>query len=146
MKTNRLKHSIIQMLIFIATYLLAKFMATVDTVGSNIFGWAVHNDFFHLWILPLIFTLLGSVRTGYTIVTSNVIGLFIGQYLGDYLRALNVSKITPNMSNEEIYRLNSHKGYFIWIGTILLSMLLVWVISFIHRIIVNRKNRRPKQN
>lgn len=45
-------------------------------------------------------------------------GLFIGNYLGDYIRALNVAKITSGMSNQEIARLHRNHGSVIWIAII----------------------------
>ena len=62
-------------------------------------------------------------------------GLFIGNYLGDYLRAINIAKITPEMSNQEIANLHLNYGFIIWIAIIIGFV----VISAITEILMRKK-------
>ena len=127
MKNKKLRHALIQMLIFILTFVISrKYFADV-----YVFEWTSHRYYLYIWLGVLILTYLGKKHISYAITLSNVIGLFIGQYLGDYIQSINMAKITNNTDAENIYRLSKHYGVFIWIFCIILAILIAIMVGFI---------------
>ncbi|OLR64160.1 hypothetical protein [Peptoniphilus porci] len=126
---DKLKHTIIQMFIFILTFVISrKYFNNV-----YVFEWTSHRYYLYLWLGVLILTYLDKKYISYAITLANVIGLFIGQYLGDYIQSINIAKITNNTDAENIYRLSKHYGVFIWIFSIMLAILIAIMIGFIKR-------------
>lgn len=56
--------------------------------------------------------------------TGIVVGLFIGNYLGDLIRKLNMEKVVEGMTNQEIVRLHHDPGFSIWAVIILISIII----------------------
>lgn len=121
-KTN---HYIIQMLIFVITFIISKTLLK----DVYLFEWASRRYFLYLWILVLLLTYFEKYRLSYAITISNTVGLFIGQYIGDLIIKSNQALITPETSNAEIARLNTHYGVLIWIGFVVVSMIAVLLFT-----------------
>lgn len=51
----------------------------------------------------------------YCITFGNILGIFIGQYLGNFMRSMQMSKIPEYTTTEERWRLSLHYGVLIWI-------------------------------
>lgn len=134
MKLRKWQHIIVQLLIFLMTFILSK--TCFD--GVYVFRWTSRAHYAYLWLIVPLLTLWNKKYVAYSITIANTLGIFIGQYLGDYRVAVNEAKITPNMSVGQIYVLRSHIGVFIWIYGVLLSVFLGIVLQWIH-------SRRQKQ-
>lgn len=136
---DKLKQAIIQMLIFILTFVISrKYFADV-----YVFEWTSRRYYLYIWLGVLILTYLDKKYISYAITLSNVIGLFIGQYLGDYIQSINMAKITNNTDAENVYRLSMHYGVFIWIFCIMLAVLTVIMVSYYYDV-KKLKNLSPK--
>lgn len=128
-KNKKLWHAFIQMIIFILTFVISrKYFNNV-----YVFEWTSHRYYLYIWLGVLILTHLDKKYISYAITLANVIGLFIGQYLGDYIQSINMAKITNNTDAENVYRLSTHYGVFIWIFCIVLAILIAIMIGFINR-------------
>lgn len=128
-KNKKLWHSFIQMIIFILTFVISrKYFNNV-----YVFEWTSNRYYLYIWLGVLILTYLDKKYISYAITLANVIGLFIGQYLGDYIQSINMAKITNNTDAENVYRLSMHYGVFIWIFCIVLAILIAIMIGFINR-------------
>lgn len=117
LKINRSIQVYIELIVFSFVFLLA---ATIFK-DEYLFGWAIHNwTFFLILCLVPLFLVLINKRLISTFMSIGIVGgLFIGNYLGDYLRAINIAKITPEISNQEIAKLHLDPGFFIWIAIII---------------------------
>lgn len=134
MKFTKSTQLSLQLLGFSLVFLLS----ATNLKSEYLFGWANHN-----WAFPLVLCLIALLLT---IINKQLIsafmsigiiaGLFMGNYLGSFLRALNIAKITQGMSNQEIAKLQQNQGFFIWLVT-LIGFILVGVIT--ERIVWNRK-------
>jgi hypothetical protein len=62
----------------------------------------------------LVFTAFGKERVGFALTIGNIIGIVVGQILGDMLRNANVKTIVITMDEEQKYLLSYHYGAFIW--------------------------------
>lgn len=131
LKMNRSTQVYIELIVFSLVFLLA---ATI-LKEEYLFGWAIHNWTFSLvlCLVPL-FLILINKRMVSTFMSIGIVGgLFIGNYLGDYLRTLNVAKITPEMSNQEIANLHLNHGFVIWIAIIIGFVIVALIAEFLVR-------------
>ncbi|MDF2511567.1 MAG: hypothetical protein K0S04_1433 [Herbinix sp.] len=104
-----------------------------------LFGWAAHNWIFYsvLGAIVLLLTFLNKIIVSFCMTAGITLGIFIGSFLGNVIKISNESKIIEGMTGEEIYRLRHHPGFEIWMGIILLSI----VVGFIVQLIVTKKRR-----
>ena len=87
---KRIKHLSIQLIIFGITYLIS-----VRLKDIYFFGWLTHNKFAYIWVAIILFTMFGGTLYSYAITIGNVIGILIGQFLGEYLLKAAKAKIMP---------------------------------------------------
>lgn len=76
--------------------------------------WMMRHRYLGLWAISVILVLFNP-KWGYVISLSNFISVVIGQVVGDYIRKQNISKIVPEMTNEQIAHLYLNPGFSIWI-------------------------------
>ena len=93
---KRIKHLGIQLIIFGITYLISLRLKDI-----YFFGWLTHNKFAYIWVAIILFTMFGGTLYSYAITIGNVIGILIGQFLGEYLLNVAKAKITPKMDAAE---------------------------------------------
>ena len=126
---KRIKHLSIQLIIFGITYLIS-----IRLKDIYFFGWLTHNKFAYIWVAIILFTMFGGTLYSYAITIGNVIGILIGQFLGEYLLNAAKAKITPEMdAAERGYLSNSYYHVFIWLSFIIVVVLLVFINKFISK-------------
>lgn len=127
--TFRFPHTLIQVILLIAIY--ANLAFTLPS--TYLFDWFRHQEtlYFIFSGMVILTSLFVSFKLGYVLVGGHVLGLFLGYFLGDFLLEKNLSKITESMGAGEVYRLSYHYGVFIWLSTIILSLLLFFLVTFI---------------
>lgn len=91
-----------------------------------LFKWAAHNWKFYLLLstIALLLFFLDKRFVSAFMSTGISVGIFVGNFLGRAMKRLNERKIVEGMKAEEIYRLQHHPGFEIWIGTILLFIVI----------------------
>lgn len=118
----------IEILAFFITYILAKTMLNHE----YLFGWATHNWEFYL-ILCAIALFLLVFKKGIISISMMIgitIGIFVGNFLGHSIKDSNEQLIIEGMEAEQVYRLQHHPGFEIWIGTILFAIVVGIVVQF----------------
>lgn len=109
---------------FVFSYLIL-FYLTIDFYNDlYFFEWSARNSYMYNWVLVSYLYLFNKDFLANNIVIANTIGVFIGNYYGDYLLKMSKSKITDDMEPWTVYSLSSHRGWQIWIGILLLFMLV----------------------
>lgn len=118
-------------LIYLASILLFK--------NEYLFQWALHN-----WKFTLVLTLLPLILLGMNYKAASFVlflgisgGIFLGNFLGNTISEQNILKITDGMSAEQIYHLNHHPGFEIWMLSVGISLIL----GLILQVIVSRKSK-----
>lgn len=102
-----------------AVFLLLVGITELFLPDVYLFEWGVHNRYWYVWVVPFVLILLGRYGLSAAVTVGFLVGMIVGQAAGDLLVAWNTAKITPDMGPGEVYQLTSHKGVFIWLGTIL---------------------------
>lgn len=105
-----------------------------------LFVWTAQNKYCYIWVLSLLLILMQKPLISYCITLGNILGIFIGQYLGDHLRAVSMSRITQYSTAEERWHLSLHYGVLIWI----IVIVLVSVIGFLYTIYTKKKSGHLK--
>ena len=105
-----------------------------------LFVWTAQNKYCYIWVLSLLLILMQKPLISYCITLGNILGIFIGQYLGDHLRAVSMSRITQYSTAEEQWHLSLHYGVLIWI----IVIVLVSVIGFLYTIYTKKKSGHLK--
>ena len=95
-----------------------------------LFVWTAQNKYCYIWVLSLLLILMQKPLISYCITLGNILGIFIGQYLGDHLRAVSMSRITQYSTAEEQWHLSLHYGVVIWIIVILRASVVGLLYTF----------------
>lgn len=88
-----------------------------------LFEWTARHKYIGLWAIALVLLLLGKLFLAYAVALGNLAGILTGQFLGDWLRAQSIQKITPDMNAETVYRMYHHPGVEIWLAVVALFVL-----------------------
>lgn len=130
---KRLKPLIIQLIIFGITYSISFVLR-----DRYFFGWLIHNNFAYIWVVMIIFTMFGKYLYSYAIAIGNIIGILLGQVLGEYILKLSRAKIAIETNVDKIRVLeNRYYHVFIWLSFIIIVIVLV----FINKLISKKLNR-----
>lgn len=126
MKRKKYMYLIIEVIILAVVALLA--FTVLNT--EYLFQWAAHNWKFYLvlGVIALLLIFPNKQFISAFMTTGIVLGIFLGNFLGGAIKGLNEGKIVEGMGAEEVYRLQHHPGFEIWMGIILLSIIIGVVI------------------
>lgn len=135
MKRNKTIYAIIE------AFILALIALPAFTVLNTeyLFKWAAHNWGFYLVLggIALLLLFLNKQFVSIFMIVGIAVGIFIGNFLGRSIKRFNELKIVEGMKAEEVYRLQHHPGFEIWIGVILLSI----SIGIVMQITATKKRR-----
>lgn len=98
-----------------------------------LFYWTSDHYYLYIFIIALILIFLRKNILSFSLTFGSIIGIFLGQFGGDFIRNQNKLKITPDMTPELIYQLNHHPGVEIWLLTTLIFVIAGVVVSGIWR-------------
>ena len=130
---KRLKPLIIQLVIFGITYSISFVLRE-----RYFFGWLIHNNFAYIWVVMIILTMFGKYIYSYAIAIGNIVGILLGQILGEYILKLSRAKIATETNVDKMRVLeNSYYHVFIWLSFIIIVIVLV----FINKLISKKLNR-----
>lgn len=86
----------------------------------------------------IIFTMFGKYLYSYAIAIGNIIGILLGQVLGEYILMLSKEKTATETNIDKIRVLeNSYYHVYIWLSFIIIVVVLV----FINKLISKKLNR-----
>lgn len=108
-----------------------------------LFGWAIQNGRGLLvlgWVLALSMGAFGLRLLAYFVTLGNVVGVFFGQFFGDFWTAWKVARLPPDPSAPEYYLAHSHPGAFLWMIAALVFLLAGLVLTLWQR----HKRRREQ--
>ena len=130
---KRLKPLIIQLITFGITYSISFVFR-----DRYFFSWLIHNNFAYIWVVMIIFTMFGKYLYSYAIAIGNIIGILLGQVLGEYILKISRAKIATETNGDKIRVLeNSYYHVYIWLSFIIIVVVLV----FINKLISKKLNR-----
>lgn len=141
MKDNRQKmiHLIVWLLPFAGLFVLSKlFLSHVYW-----FEWTARHYYLFLWGIVILFVLWDKPVIAALLSLGNLLGILIGQFLGDGIRAINISRIKPDMSAEKVSRMYHHPAFEIWLITIGICLLIGILIHLSFSKSLNKRRGGP---
>lgn len=125
---DKYKHIFFELIIFGMIY----YLGINAFKGEYLFNWLVHNYKFFICMIsvPLIIALFNQKLLSSFISAGIFIGVFVGNFGGKILRNINLNKIVDKMTQEEIYMLRTHRGFYIMIVIIIIFSILGIVFQF----------------
>jgi len=124
----KIKNLALQLSIFSFLYFIS--MVILDR-SFYLFRWTADNRYLYIWVMVGFLIIFDKKNIACILTVGNVIGVLLGQFLGDYIQSINMAKITPEMTDEMIWSsgLMSHPGFHIWIFTLFLSLVIALFIQ-----------------
>jgi hypothetical protein len=127
----------VELLLFAVLYIVTKLWLS----DVYLFEWAGRRLFLYVWVVTAIFALTGRKIASIILTVSSIAGLFLWQFVGDAMRAHNISAITADMDAGLQAELRSHKGAYYWMMT-----LVVAAVAGVAVEVIVAKWRKRKEN
>lgn len=108
--------------VFVALWLVCGLLR-----GTYLFGWAITNGKGLLllgWGLALALGAFGQRLLAYFVAAGNAVGVFFGQYFGDFLVARKIAALNAQSDAADRYWAYYHHGAFIWVIVALVFFLV----------------------
>ena len=93
------------------------FIWTADSVGVQGAIRSLYTDankYCYIWIISFLLLFLRKPILSYSITIGNILGIFAGQYWGDFFQSIRMAQITIDSTPEERWHLSLHYGVLIW--------------------------------
>lgn len=102
------------------------FGLTYIAQDTYLFGWIMHNNInVFIAALSLVLVIFNLTYTSYSLLVGHILSLVIAYFLGSFINTRHLAKITADMSNAEVYRLQTRYDVFIWF----ISLVIILIVS-----------------
>lgn len=129
--TRNPKSKLIALIVTVAVFGVLYIISQAFLKSVYLFEWASRGLYYYIWVPALLLIAFDKPIISYSITFGNVLGLIVGQLLGDFIRTRNMALITPETPPDQEYFLSYHKGAFIWIITVLICAALGIAVQII---------------
>ena len=124
---DKIKKIITDLFVTVLTYFFIYYLS-YTVFQEYLFVWTADNKYCYIWIFSFLLIFMQKSVLSYCITFGNILGIFVGQYLGDFMHSIRMSKITEYTTAEERWRLSLHYGVLIWI----IVIIFVFTIGFLY--------------
>lgn len=100
---------------------------------AYLFEWMLRHWYLGIWAIAAIIAWFDA-KWGYVLSFSYTASVVFGQVVGDFIRNHNVSKVTAEMTNQEIARMYVHPGFQLCIEAFALVIILYGAFSVYRRV------------
>lgn len=128
-KPSPLACVIFYLLPFLTMYLISTFLLN----DLYLFKWLADRWYLCLWAVVLLLAYKHKHLISISLTVGSVLGIPLGQFLGDFLRNRNIQSITALMSQEDQAKMYLHHGVAIWSATVILAAILGILLDFHHK-------------
>lgn len=124
-KTENARPVVTTAVVFGLLYILSR------TLLANVylFEWTARHYYLLLWVAALALGFSKAKILSYSITLGNLVGLVIGQLLGDFIVAQRVAQLPPDVGGSTQYWANYHHGVLIWLIVVLAFFLAGLVLN-----------------
>ncbi len=127
---RRIKWLILQMTPYLLMVILYRFFLK----DVYLLGWMVRRNFVYIWLIVGVLTLLNRIKIANALAITDISAIIIGQVIGTRIKQNNLLKINEDMPAGQVYRLQNHQGFYIW-----LLIMFLFVIGLIIYHLIRRK-------
>lgn len=118
------KRKIFSLVVTIIMFFGFYFVSEIYLQKLYLFEWTSRHLYLGIWMITIGLILFNKILISFSITIGNFAGVVLGQYMGEWLRQQNMSKIVPGMNPQTVYQLQHHPGVEIWLLTIGVFFLL----------------------
>ena len=97
--------------------------------GGYLFDWTRNQNYWHIWVLLFYFTGTKKNVMSVSLALGNIVGVFLGHFIGEIDYAIRQSQIDPNLSYGEQYQLYLRNDWFIWLMIVLVFLIVGGLIQ-----------------
>ncbi|MBD5384164.1 MAG: hypothetical protein HDR72_04090 [Ruminococcaceae bacterium] len=117
--TRNLKNKLIALIAAAAVFGVLYLISQTVLNEVYLFEWTARNLYCYVWVAVAVLIVLDKLKAAYAVTTGNLLGVIIGQYLGDFIKAQRVNLITPETTPDMAHELSMHYGAGIWAITVI---------------------------
>jgi len=132
------KHHIISIIFQLVAFAVLFIISKLWLGDLYLFGWTAGNYYCYVWVIACLFSFFGKNTIGVSITAGAVLGVFIAEPLGEYIRSVNMSKITEETDAQRQALLSINPGWYIW----LLMILAAFFVGILITVIRNLKKKK----
>ena len=114
-------------------FLILYIVSAIALQEVYLFKWMYDRWYLFIWLPAAILAYYSKYYESVSITMGCMVGIFLGQLLGDFLRNRNMHLITDVMSEEEKAGLYAHHGFIIWLITFLIVTFLGIIMGHMKR-------------
>ena len=104
MSKSKINQIILIVILYLPLYLVSQYYLE----HIYFYEWSARHLYLYTWVIASLLVLLNRSLPALTLSIGNLIGVILGQHLGDWIKARNMAKISSDMSAEELYQLQKH--------------------------------------
>lgn len=108
--SNVMVSIVLQLLVFLLAFLVSLYLLPDWYVCK----WTAKSFYCFIWVIMIILCIRNKCDVGWGITIANVLGIVVGQVLGQEIKNLGIAKINEATSNERTYQLSKNYGVVIW--------------------------------
>ena len=140
--TRNLKTKIVTLALGLMIYAGLQVMSMTVLKNAYMFEWMGRNCYCYTWVLVILLVLVDKTLVANFVTFGTLLGVVIGELLGNILWERNMSKITSDMSVEQQHYLSLHHGVLIFVITLLKFVAMGVILD----IILRKYKQRMAQN
>ena len=115
--------------IFLLPFLLLHILSSTVLRDVYLFEWMRRENYLFVWIIVAVVALFGKYYAAGIITGGYIVGIIVGQVLGDFINTQTIKKITDDMPYEQVDSLMSHYGFQIWAVVFLISIIVACIVQ-----------------
>lgn len=120
------KHHLISITLQLSAFAALSVISKLWLKDLYLFEWTARNTYCYVWAAACLFSFFGKNIIGISVTAGAVLGVFIAQPIGEYIRTVNISKVTADTDPQREALLYSNPAWLIWI-IIILSALVIGI-------------------
>lgn len=132
MKKPLLETKVFRCAITLLPYIILFILTKMFFNEVYLLDWLARRWYYGLWIITAVLAVF-NFKLSFFISCANIVAITLGQVIGDILQNYNISQITPDMTAEQQARLYLHYGVFIWIISLLVSVAMFALVTYIRK-------------
>lgn len=131
--------ALILAVLFIIGYIICTLFFSKVPTFSYTAEWTARHYFLFVWVAAILFAIFNLPYTSLTITAGCFIGIVLGDVIGQKIIDSNWNEINQltnkgiSVSTETLNQADYHKGVFIWLCTILISIVIGLMADMLHK-------------
>lgn len=128
-----IKSKILSILICLTPFAVMSALTKLFFPDTYLLAWMLRHWYLGIWAIAAAVAWFDA-KWGYVLSFSYAASVVFGQVVGDLIRNHKISKITAEMTNQEITRMHGHPGFQLWMGAFAFAIILCGAFSVYRKV------------